>query len=707
MAEGSEQDAGHGGGIIAPEVRFDPTAGAVFVSYASQDASAAERIASGLRAAAIEVWFDQAELRGGDAWDASIRKQIKTCALFLPVISRNTHDRDEGYFRLEWKLAVDRCHLMAADKAFLMPVVIDDTRDDDERVPERFREVQWTRLPGGVTRPAFVERVQRLLSGELLKGATRSASAAARVSAAPTQQHVRASWRSKAALLLTIAVLVAALGYLGTNRLAQSKHVAPPGVPPGSAIPAAPAAAFNPPPNSIAVLPFTNLSGDPKQEYFSDGMTEELINALSNIDALQVIARTSSFSFKGQNVDIGTIARKLNVAAILEGSIRRSGNTVRISAQLINAANGIHIWSKEYDRDLKSVLLLQTDVATTVARQLQVKLLGDEASKIEVGGTHNAQAHDAYLRGLQIISAADKEDDYQEVLTAADQAIAFDPNYAKAYVIRTRALYDISVNGSTAVDTAKTLRDLGRQSAERAVQLAPELADAHIALGWFVRAGALDFSGAAPEMERAVALSPGDAFVQAYYASFQTYLGHHDKALAAARRAVTLDPQGYRYRVRLAEDLYYARHFDDAIVASQNAIALNPDGQQAEFFRAFSYLALGQVESARQMCELPTTPMDVEDRLWCLALAYHALGKAKEAESELAKLKALDADSGAWLYSLTYAQWGNKDSALGWLAVAERLRDTGLAQIKSDWLLDPIRNEPEFKAIETRMNFPP
>jgi tetratricopeptide (TPR) repeat protein len=168
-----------------------------------------------------------------------------------------------------------------------------------------------------------------------------------------------------------------------------------------------------------------------------------------------------------------------------------------------------------------------------------------------------------------------------------------------------------------------------------------------------------------------------------------------------------LDPQGYRYRVRLAEDLYYARHFDDAIVASQNAIALNPDGQQAEFFRAFSYLALGQVESARQMCELPTTPMDVEDRLWCLALAYHALGKAKEAESELAKLKALDADSGAWLYSLTYAQWGNKDSALGWLAVAERLRDTGLAQIKSDWLLDPIRNEPEFKAIETRMNFPP
>ena len=146
---------------------------AVFLSYASQDAEAAQRICEALRAAGIEVWFDQSELRGGDAWDQSIRKQIKTCALFLPVISRNTHARDEGYFRLEWKLAVDRCHLMAADKAFLLPVVIDDTRDD-ERVPERFRDVQWTRLADGVTPAAFVERVQRLLSVEPTQGPSRA-----------------------------------------------------------------------------------------------------------------------------------------------------------------------------------------------------------------------------------------------------------------------------------------------------------------------------------------------------------------------------------------------------------------------------------------------------------------------------------------------------------------------------------------------------
>jgi dienelactone hydrolase len=157
---------------------------AVFISYASQDAEAAGRICGALRAAGIEVWFDQSELRGGDAWDHSIRRQIKTCALFLPIISRNTHNRDEGYFRLEWKLAVDRCHLMAADKAFLLPVVIDDTRDDDERVPERFREVQWTRLPDGVTPATFVQRVRRLLSAEPAEGPTGTPSASGAVAAA-------------------------------------------------------------------------------------------------------------------------------------------------------------------------------------------------------------------------------------------------------------------------------------------------------------------------------------------------------------------------------------------------------------------------------------------------------------------------------------------------------------------------------------------
>ena len=150
LAQSNGSNQANGARSTAPEARLNPNpAGAVFVSYASQDASAAKRIASALREAGVEVWFDQSELRGGDAWDASIRRQIKNCALFMPVISKNTHARGEGYFRLEWKLAVDRSHLMASDVPFLLPVVVDDTPDQEDRVPDRFREVQWTRLPGG------------------------------------------------------------------------------------------------------------------------------------------------------------------------------------------------------------------------------------------------------------------------------------------------------------------------------------------------------------------------------------------------------------------------------------------------------------------------------------------------------------------------------------------------------------------------------
>jgi hypothetical protein len=178
----------------------------VFLSYASQDAEAAQRICEALRAAGIEVWFDQSELRGGDVWDQTIRKQIKTCVAFIPVISRHTHDRDEGYFRLEWKLAVDRSHLMTADKPFLLPVVIDDTREDDERVPDKFRDVHWTRLPGGETPPAFVERVRLLVSPPSSNGAvTTEPAKTVPATATMTDKPVRVPRRAKPALLVISA----------------------------------------------------------------------------------------------------------------------------------------------------------------------------------------------------------------------------------------------------------------------------------------------------------------------------------------------------------------------------------------------------------------------------------------------------------------------------------------------------------------------
>jgi hypothetical protein len=226
---------------------------AVFLSYASEDAEAAQRISEALRAAGIEVWFDKSELRGGDAWDQSIRKQIRTCALFLPIISHTTHDRREGYFRLEWKLAIDRCHLMDANLAFLLPVVIDDTRDDDERVPERFREVQWTRLPGGKATPAFVERAQRLLAGDA-SSAIRTASAGT----LPIGSSARSPKRAVAVAVASV-VLAAMTTYFTIHSTWNSKPAASTDLTPTVAA-------------SIAVLPLANESGEAGQQYFSDGI---------------------------------------------------------------------------------------------------------------------------------------------------------------------------------------------------------------------------------------------------------------------------------------------------------------------------------------------------------------------------------------------------------------------------------------------------
>jgi TolB-like protein/Flp pilus assembly protein TadD len=637
---------------------------AVFLSYASQDAEAAQRICEALRAAGIEVWFDQSELRGGDTWDRSIRKQIKTCALFIPVISRTTHDRREGYFRLEWKLAVDRCHLMDAEMAFLLPVVIDDTRDDDARVPERFREVQWTRLPGGITPPALVERVRRLLSGEPAQEPTRSASAAVGVSAAATTlKPVLASSRSK------------------------------------SALPAA--TAFNPSPHSIAVLPFVNLSGDKEQEYFSDGLTEELLNSLAEIDALQVAARTSAFSFKGRDNDIDAIGRKLNVATVLEGSVRRSAHTVRITTRLINTVTGFHLWSKTYDRDLGDVLKLQTEIATAVASALKVTLLGNEAAKIELGRSRNPGAFDAYLRGSRAVRSGQGASSYQSAIAGYTEAIRLDPNYALAFAARSLALSDYAGEFASGAGI-REFRVKAEADVHEALRLAPELAEGHLALGRFL-ASSLDYTHASEAYERAMALAPGDAEVLADSGRFAVSMGRFDVGLAAVRHAVALDPLNPRSRAGLGEALFWARRYQEAVATFGEVISLEPDFKRAYGFRGVAYCWLGDLQSARSSAE---TKPDHWSSMWCLAVTYEKLRRHADAEAELEKLRAAFGDNSAYQCATIYAVWGNTDKALECLARAVRLPDAGVVYVKTDALMDPLRSDPRFQAIERELRFP-
>ena len=270
---------------------------AVFLSYASQDAEAANNLCNALRAAGIEVWFDQSDLRGGDAWDASIRRQIKSCALFIPIISRNTRARDEGYFRLEWKLAVDRSHLMAADRPFLVPIVIDEAPDQDERVPERFREVQWTRLPAGGNADAFVEHVCRLLSPDATTPTAPSARSKTPHGSSTVAASRRSPPRASRSLVLWImgGFLILATGYIVVERLVASKHA-----PATAEAPTTSTATVAIPEQSVAVLPFVDMSEHKDQEYFSDGLSEELIDMLTKIPNLRVPARTVLLLLQGQ-----------------------------------------------------------------------------------------------------------------------------------------------------------------------------------------------------------------------------------------------------------------------------------------------------------------------------------------------------------------------------------------------------------------------
>ena len=660
-------------------------AGAVFLSYASQDAEAARRICQALRAAGIEVWFDQSELRGGDAWDRSIRQQIQDCALFVPIISQHTHERLEGYFRLEWKLAVDRTHTMAEIKAFLVPIVIDSTTERDPAIPAKFRELQWTRLPAGETPPAFVARMQRLLTSET---STRNR-AGAPTGTVSTFRAPASSWSRRVLPMAALVVILGAVAYFAVERPWISKPAA--------------SAAFSPPPHSIAVLPFVNLSGDKEQEYFSDGLTEELLNSLAEINELQVAARTSAFSFKGKDTDMGTIARKLNVGAVLEGSVRRSAHTIRITAQLINAVTGFHLWSKTYDRDLGDVLKLQTEIATEVASSLRVTLLGDVATKVELGGTRNPAAFDAYLRGLKLarIAAATTPMECQAPIDAFSEAITLDSNFALAYA--SRALIKSECAGNSRDWLQQPNDKTVRADAERAIALAPSLADGYVALGR-LELGSLKLEAADQACARALALGPGNVRVLYDCSLLAVYLGHADTAISGARHAVALDPLNPLSHRALGDTLRYARRYEEAIAAYQASIAADPENAaEAYALRGLSYYLAGKLSLGQSSCEV--SPDSFRARV-CRAVIYDRLGRHTDAAAVLAKIKQQGGDAAAYQYAEIFAQWGDRTAALEWLEKAEHLGDPGLIYLKTDPLMDPLRNEARFQAIERELAFP-
>ena len=663
---------------------------AVFLSYASQDAEAARGICESLRAAGIEVFFDQSELRGGDAWDQKIRAQVRDCELFLPIISKSTQARAEGYFRLEWRLADQRTHLMGRRRTFLVPVCIDETREVDADVPDSFSASQWMRLPAGRATPEFVERIQHLLSPEPARTEEVSAGSA-RPPAAATVASTRARQRRKLVVLAIVAIIVISICGEVLYHLFVSRQSA--------------AAAFRPPPHSIAVLPFVNMSGDKDQDYFSDGLTEELLNSLARINELQVAARTSAFSFKDRDVNMGTVARQLNVASILEGSVRRSGHTVRITAQLINAVTGFHLWSQTYDRDLGDVLKLQTDIANAVTGALKVKLLENSAVKVELGGTSNPVAFDAYLKGLQLarIAVSTTPIVCNGPVDAFSEAIALDPNYALAYANRAVITWACATNSPEWLSLQQPDQKNVRADAERAVAIAPGLAEGYVALSE-LEVGLLHFGAAGDACAHALALAPGSTLVLNHCSLLAAYSGQAETAIAGARHAVALDPLDSLSHRTLGDTLRFARRYDEAVAAYQDSIAIDPEHSAESYgLRGLTYYSAGNLTAAQSSCEKNRD--NYRSRV-CLAIIYHGLNRQADASEIFAKLQQFAGEASAYQYAEIKAQWGDRQEALEWLEKAHKLRDPGMAYAKRDPLLDPLRAEPRFQAILSELSFP-
>ena len=668
---------------------------AIFLSYASQDAEAARRICEALRTGGIEVWFDQSELRGGDAWDRQIRKQIHDCALFIPIISATTQAREEGYFRREWRLANDRTHDRSDRRAFLVPVAIDDTGDTDADVPESFRAVQWTRLPAGETPPAFIARISQLLSPSETQGPEQ---AGASTGSAPSFclpiPSAAASRRSR-----HLAALIAAVALLGVGYFAADKSVLPKRVAvdtrtlTGQVGAPAPSAILE---KSVAVLPFADLSEAKDQEYFADGMAEEVINCLAKIPGLKVIGRTSSFQFKGKTGDLRTIGTTLGAASVVEGSVRRSGDQIRITAQLISARDGSQLWSQTYDRNSKNVLQLQEEIATAIARTLQVTITDYFKQQYT---TRSPEAFDLYLRGVRDLDVQSAES-ARRAPVEFERASELDPKFVAAVIGQAFAYNELAGNAYMAPNEAYRR---ARLAIDRAITIDPRSADAH-AVRALIRVNYdRDWDGAATDIAEAQELG-GSRLAYLPAAKIAGARGDMARAAELYEAQLAIDPLDPESLTDLGWFVYPPLgRFDEADALLRRAHEADPDYTNAvAYFAGINMLLRGRVDEAAALID---AEKDVSAREALRAAVAHARGQPREADAAIARAIAAP-NAWSWAIARTYAYRGDKPKALKWLDRAAADHDNVMWTVRTDPMLRGLEGETGFRAFLHTINVP-
>jgi TolB-like protein/Tfp pilus assembly protein PilF len=618
-------------------------AATLFLSYARADEPSARRLAGALQQAGYTVWWD-ALIEGGASFAKSIAEALERADAIVVLWSRRSIDSD-------W---VKDEAAQGRERHRLIPLSL-----DGEMPPLGFRQYQMidlSRWRGRRTAPEFAA-IERAIAAALGQAPSGLAPAGGRVS----RRRVLAGGAAAA---------VAAVG--GASWLAWDRGLFAGGEP-----------------LSIAVLPFRNLSGDRAQDYFADGLTDEVRTALTRITALKVLAGTSSEKAGAATDDPKVVAANLGVAYLLTGSVQRSADIVRIAVDLADGRTGFSRWSQSVDRKLADIFAVQSEIARMVAEAMSVEVATAEPAP---GGTSRVDAYENYLQGRALFNLARDEASDRSALAHFESAIGEDPKFALAHAARSRSLSAIAGEYAKG-NQLKSIYAEAIAAAKRAVELAPDLAEGHLALGFALYTGQLDIAGARPSYERAYTLGHGNADIALLYALYCSRAGRPADAAAAVARAVALDPLNPRAFRAQGSVAYAARRYAEALPALNRALKLNPKMTYAHALLGSALLGLGRPADALRYFEAEPEP---QFRLSGLAIVQRKMGDTAAAEKAFAQLQSEVGDSAVYQQAEVLAQWNQSDRALGLLQRARDVGDSGLIYAATDPLLDPIRSDPRF-----------
>ncbi len=643
----------------------------VFLSYARPDQAQAAKLAQALESRGLDVWWD-ALIEGGAAFTESIESALDGADAVVVAWSRASVGSD--WVRDE--------AAKGRDQRKLVPVSLDGTEP-----PLGFRQYQsinLSRWQGDAT-SAEVTSLTRAIHA-----ATGAAGRPAPPVTAPRIGSVGVT-RRRLIVAAAGATVAGAAGLWAWRQGLLGRQAAATG-------------------NSVAVLPFMNLGGDPSQDYFSDGLSEELRATLARNLKLRVMAQASSSRFRDRKDDAKTIAAKLGVAYLLDGSVRRSGNVLRITADLIEGASGFSRWSQTFDRVMEDIFAIQSEIADTVARALMARVADDDAGpqagaasapRVAAGSTSSVAAYDAYLRGRALYDLSADETSERAALAQFDAAIAADPGYAAAHAARARSLTAIA-NQYGEVAELPALYNAAIAAAHRAIELAPDYAEAYSTLGFTLFQGRLDARAAREPFERSRQLGSGEATVMARYAQYSARVGRDAEATSAIAHALQLDPLNPLIHRAAGAIEYAARRYAESISHARRALEMNPRMSRAHAAIGDALLMLERNADART--EYAAEP--VEDfRLTGEAIVERKLGNLAAAQAARAKLVKDLGDRVLYQQAQVHAQWGEPDAAVARLQQARRIGDSGLIYLRNDPLLDPLRKDPRFRGLLASIGF--